>query len=49
MWDDLEYLRDDMLIEADALEEIALWAMGAEADDESVIDLYDLIEMQEAA
>jgi hypothetical protein len=49
MWDDLEYLRDDMLIHADELEEIQLWGMGAEADDESVIDLYDLIEMQEAA
>lgn len=24
MWDDLEYLRDDMLIEADSIEEVGL-------------------------
>lgn len=48
-WDDTEYMRDDLLLQADELEEIMLWEMGQPAEDMSEWDLVELLEAQEAA
>lgn len=47
-WDDLEYLRDDLLLMVDDLEEIRLFEMGEAEEDHSVLTWDQLLEDEAA-